>query len=29
VRFVAQGISPQAWWYAATPGGGDVLGADW
>jgi prepilin-type N-terminal cleavage/methylation domain-containing protein len=29
VRFVAQGISPQTWWFAATPGGGDILGADW
>jgi prepilin-type processing-associated H-X9-DG protein len=29
VRLVAQGTSPQTWWYAITPQGGDILGPDW
>jgi prepilin-type N-terminal cleavage/methylation domain-containing protein len=29
VRFVAQSISPNTWWYALTPAGGEVLGSDW
>jgi prepilin-type processing-associated H-X9-DG protein len=29
VRFLASNISPQTWWYACTPDGGEVLGADW
>jgi prepilin-type N-terminal cleavage/methylation domain-containing protein len=29
VRGVAAGISPQTWWYAMTPNGGEVLGSDW
>jgi hypothetical protein len=29
VHFVAQGLSPNTWWYALTPGGGEVLGSDW
>jgi len=29
VRFVGQGISPQTWWFAVTPAGGDILGPDW
>jgi prepilin-type N-terminal cleavage/methylation domain-containing protein len=29
VRFVDRTISPQTWWYACTPAGGEVLGADW
>jgi prepilin-type N-terminal cleavage/methylation domain-containing protein len=29
VRFVSQGISPNTWWYALTPAGGEVLGNDW
>ncbi len=29
VRLVAQGVSPQTWWYAVTPNAGDVLGPDW
>jgi len=28
-RLVAAGISPQTWWYALTPNGGEVLGPDW
>ena len=28
-RLVTQAVSPTTWWYAATPAGGDVLGADW
>ncbi len=28
-RFVAETISPQTWWYACTPDGGEVLGEDW
>ncbi len=29
VRLVSSGISAYTWWYACTPGGGEVLGADW
>jgi prepilin-type processing-associated H-X9-DG protein len=29
VHFVAQGVSPNTWWYAFTPNGGDILGSDW
>ncbi|HZV03468.1 MAG TPA: DUF1559 domain-containing protein [Gemmataceae bacterium] len=29
VRFLAQGISPNTWWWACTPMGGEVLGPDW
>jgi len=29
VRFVPQGISGGTWFYACTPSGGDILGADW
>jgi prepilin-type N-terminal cleavage/methylation domain-containing protein/prepilin-type processing-associated H-X9-DG protein len=29
VHFVAQGVSPNTWWYALTPAGGDLLGPDW
>jgi prepilin-type N-terminal cleavage/methylation domain-containing protein len=29
VHLVAQGISPQSWWFAATPQGGELLGPDW
>jgi prepilin-type processing-associated H-X9-DG protein len=29
VRFVSSEISPQTWWYACTPDGGEVLGPDW
>jgi prepilin-type N-terminal cleavage/methylation domain-containing protein/prepilin-type processing-associated H-X9-DG protein len=29
VHFVAQGISPNTWWFAMTPAGGEVLGSDW
>jgi prepilin-type processing-associated H-X9-DG protein len=29
VRFVAQGTSPNTWWYALTPNMGDILGPDW
>jgi prepilin-type N-terminal cleavage/methylation domain-containing protein/prepilin-type processing-associated H-X9-DG protein len=29
VRLVAQGISGSTWFYACTPQGGEVLGADW
>jgi hypothetical protein len=29
VRFVAQGISVNSWWYAMTPAGGDIAGPDW
>jgi hypothetical protein len=29
VRLVSNGISPQTWWYACTPAGNDILGADW
>jgi hypothetical protein len=29
VHFVSQGVSATTWWYALTPAGGEVLGADW
>jgi prepilin-type N-terminal cleavage/methylation domain-containing protein len=29
VRTVSQGISPNTWWQAFTPAGGEVLGSDW
>jgi hypothetical protein len=29
VRHLSYGISPQTWWYACTPAGGETLGADW
>jgi prepilin-type N-terminal cleavage/methylation domain-containing protein len=29
VRFVAQGISGNTWWYALTAAGGEALGPDW
>jgi prepilin-type N-terminal cleavage/methylation domain-containing protein/prepilin-type processing-associated H-X9-DG protein len=29
VRFVAQAVSPNTWWWALTPAGGEVLGSDW
>jgi hypothetical protein len=29
VRTISQSISPQTWWYACTPNGGEVLGPDW
>jgi prepilin-type N-terminal cleavage/methylation domain-containing protein/prepilin-type processing-associated H-X9-DG protein len=29
VRFVSQGVSPNTWWFALTPAGGEVLGSDW
>jgi prepilin-type processing-associated H-X9-DG protein len=29
VRFVAQGISGNTWYWACTPQGGEVLGPDW
>jgi type II secretory pathway pseudopilin PulG len=29
VRMVADTISPQTWWHACTPAGGEVLGEDW
>ncbi len=29
VRFLTQGISPNTWWSAVTPNGGEVLGSDW
>jgi hypothetical protein len=28
-RLVAQGTSPNTWWYAVTPANGDLLGPDW
>jgi prepilin-type N-terminal cleavage/methylation domain-containing protein len=28
-RSVAQGTSPNSWWYATTPAGGEILGSDW
>jgi hypothetical protein len=28
-RFVSSEISPQTWWHACTPSGGEVLGDDW
>ena len=29
VRSVSSGVSPETWWAACTPGGGEGLGADW
>ncbi|MBV9125201.1 MAG: hypothetical protein JO112_17735, partial [Planctomycetes bacterium] len=29
VRTVSPGISPNTWWYACTPSGGEVLPSDW
>jgi prepilin-type N-terminal cleavage/methylation domain-containing protein len=29
VRSISGGISPQTWWAACTPAGGEILGADW
>jgi type II secretory pathway pseudopilin PulG len=29
VRLVGTNVSPQTWWSACTPAGGEVLGADW
>jgi prepilin-type N-terminal cleavage/methylation domain-containing protein len=29
VRMIAAGISPNTWWWACTPSGGEVLGPDW
>jgi prepilin-type N-terminal cleavage/methylation domain-containing protein len=29
VRTIAQGLSPNTWWWACTPMGGEVLGPDW
>jgi prepilin-type N-terminal cleavage/methylation domain-containing protein len=29
VRFVTDRVSPQTWWAACTPDGGEILGADW
>jgi prepilin-type N-terminal cleavage/methylation domain-containing protein/prepilin-type processing-associated H-X9-DG protein len=29
VHLAAQGVSPNTWWSAVTPNGGDVLGPDW
>jgi prepilin-type N-terminal cleavage/methylation domain-containing protein len=29
VRNVAPGVSPNTWWFACTPSGGEVLGSDW
>jgi prepilin-type N-terminal cleavage/methylation domain-containing protein len=29
VRFVSGGISPNTWWFALTPNGGETLGSDW
>jgi hypothetical protein len=29
VHLVAQGASPNTWWYALTPSAGDLLGPDW
>jgi hypothetical protein len=28
-RILTEAISPQTWWYANTPNGGEVLGSDW
>jgi prepilin-type processing-associated H-X9-DG protein len=28
-RLLPQGLSPTTWWFAVTPNGGEVLGADW
>jgi prepilin-type N-terminal cleavage/methylation domain-containing protein len=29
VRAVSSSVSPNTWWYACTPSGGEVLGSDW
>jgi prepilin-type N-terminal cleavage/methylation domain-containing protein len=29
VRFVSNSVTPQTWWSALTPAGGEVLGSDW
>jgi prepilin-type N-terminal cleavage/methylation domain-containing protein len=29
VRYVSQGVSPNTWWFAMTPNGGEPLGNDW
>ncbi|HEY7424027.1 MAG TPA: DUF1559 domain-containing protein [Gemmataceae bacterium] len=29
VRIVTPGVSPQTWWFAITPAGGETLGPDW
>jgi prepilin-type N-terminal cleavage/methylation domain-containing protein len=29
VRNISSAISPNTWWWACTPAGGDVLGSDW
>ena len=29
VHFVSTAISPNTWWYALTPAGGEILGPDW
>jgi prepilin-type N-terminal cleavage/methylation domain-containing protein len=29
VRSISAGISPNTWWFACTPSGGEVLGSDW
>mgnify|MGYP001570547566 CR=1 FL=1 len=29
VRFLSSGMSPNTWWAAVTPRGGEVLGSDW
>jgi hypothetical protein len=29
VRWLSAGMSPQTWWAACTPAGGDILGSDW
>jgi type II secretory pathway pseudopilin PulG len=29
VRLVTNAVSPQTWWYACTPAGGEPLGSDW
>jgi hypothetical protein len=29
VRILTQKVSPQTWWYACTPSGGEPLGEDW
>jgi hypothetical protein len=29
VRTISSGISPNTWWWACTPQGGEVLGTDW
>jgi len=29
VRFIAQAMSPQTFWFACTPAGGETLGSDW